>query len=221
MVAEPCGPSGVTYTRRASPVGSSPVVNGPIPSTTTGPASPVMATIGEIVGADLLVAAGRAPNTDDLELDHLGVAPDGRGLLKVDGQLRTVTEDVYRTVFKQEAVFVDPEVASVGLTEQQASDAGHDVAIGTQRLNGVAKAKAIGETDGFITFVVNAAPERVVGCHIVGPGASNLIHEAVIAMVCDVPNLNIGRVTHVHPSPPEGARRRRRRRQPIIRMTRD
>ncbi len=101
---------------------------------------------------------------------------------------------VYRTVFRGQdrsttgrivphAVFVDPEVASVGLTEQAARAAGHDVAIGRQLFAGVVKARAIGATRGLITFVADAATDRILGCHIAGPDAGNLIHEAVIAMV--------------------------------------
>jgi pyruvate/2-oxoglutarate dehydrogenase complex dihydrolipoamide dehydrogenase (E3) component len=72
------------------------------------------------------------------------------------------------------AVFVDPEIAAVGMTEQQARGAGHDVAIGTQEFTGVAKVRAIGETAGFIKFVVDATTDRILGCHIVGPDAGNL-----------------------------------------------
>lgn len=68
----------------------------------------------------------------------------------------------------------------------------------------MAKARAIGETDGFITFVADAVTDRVLGCHIVGPEASNLIHEAVIAMVSDVPYRDIGRAIHAHPTLAEG-----------------
>lgn len=167
-----------------------------------------------------------------LDLDDRGfVAVDGQLRTGVEdvwalGDLRGVdmfthtarddAEVAYRTVFKQQqdatiadrvvphAVFVDPEVASVGLTEQQARDAGHDVATGTQRFEGVAKAKAIGETDGFVTFVTDAASDRILGCHIVGPEAGNLIHEAVIAMVADVPYRDIGRAIHIHPTLAEG-----------------
>jgi pyruvate/2-oxoglutarate dehydrogenase complex dihydrolipoamide dehydrogenase (E3) component len=128
---------------------------------------------------------------------------------------RDDADTVYRTVFKGEersiagrvvphAVFCDPEVASVGLTAQQARDAGHTVAVGRQEFIGVAKAKAIGETAGFIQFVADAETDRVLGCHIVGPDAGNLVHEAVIAMVADAPYSDIGRAIHIHPTLAEG-----------------
>jgi hypothetical protein len=93
---------------------------------------------------------------------------------------RDDADAVYRTVFKRQdrsiaarvvphAVFVDPEVASVGLTAQAAREAGHTVAAGRQEFTGVAKAKAIGQTRGFVEFVTDAHTDRLLGCHIVGP----------------------------------------------------
>ncbi len=128
---------------------------------------------------------------------------------------RDDADTVYGSVFKGEersiagrvvphAVFCDPEVASVGLTEQQARDAGHTIAVGRQEFTGVAKAKAIGETAGFIQFIADADTDRVLGCHIVGPDAGNLIHEAVITMIADAPYSDIGRAIHIHPTLAEG-----------------
>lgn len=136
------------------------------------------------------------------------------------GQMFTHTarddaDTVYRTVFKRQdrsitgrvvphAVFVDPEVASVGLTEHAARDAGHTVAVGRQDFTGVAKANAIGQTRGFIQFVADAHNDRLLGCHIVGPDAGNLVHEAVIAMVADASYRDFGRAIHIHPTLAEG-----------------
>ncbi len=166
-----------------------------------------------------------------LDLDDRGYVPvDGRLHAEADGvwalgDLRgrdmfthTARDDAdvaYRTVFKGQdrtiadrivphAVFVDPEIASVGMTEQQARDAGHDVAIGIQRFAGVARARAIGETRGFIRFVADAATDRILGCHIVGPEAGNLVHEAVVAMVAGASYSDIGRAIHIHPTLAEG-----------------
>lgn len=128
---------------------------------------------------------------------------------------RDDAEVAYRTVFGGQdltiadrvvphAVFVDPEVASVGLTEAQARTQGFDVAVGTQEFSGVAKAKAIGETRGFIRFVADASADRILGCQIVGPDAGNLVHEAVIAMVAGASYSDIGRAIHIHPTLAEG-----------------
>jgi len=192
----------------------------------------------EIEGSDLLIAAGRTPNTDALALDQIDVAADGRGYMAVDDQLRTAVEDVwalgdvrggpmfthtarddadvvYRNVYLGQdrsnaarivphAVFVDPEVASVGMTDQQALDAGHEVALGVQQFAGVVRARAIGETRGLTKFVVDNDSDRILGCHIAGPGAGELIHEAVIAMVARASYADARRAIHVHPTLSEG-----------------
>jgi pyruvate/2-oxoglutarate dehydrogenase complex dihydrolipoamide dehydrogenase (E3) component len=122
---------------------------------------------------------------------------------------------VYRNVFRDgersiadrivpHAVFVDPEVAAVGLTEAEARAAGYDVIVGRQEFEGVAKARAIGSTIGLIKFVVDGATDRILGCHIAGPDAGNLVHEAVIAMVAGATYGDIGRAIHVHPTLAEG-----------------
>jgi pyruvate/2-oxoglutarate dehydrogenase complex dihydrolipoamide dehydrogenase (E3) component len=122
---------------------------------------------------------------------------------------------VYRTAFRDEtrsvadrvvphAVFVDPEVAAVGLTEAEARAAGYDVIVGRQTFDGVAKARAIGSTIGLVKFVVDGATDRILGCHIAGPDAGNLVHEAVIAMVAGATYADIGRAIHVHPTLAEG-----------------
>ena len=193
---------------------------------------------GELVGSHLLVATGRAPNTDDLGIEHLDISLGPRGYVDVDDRLHTDADDVwglgdlrgydmfthtarddaetvYRSVFKDQdrsiadrvvphAVFVDPEVAAVGLTEQQARDAGYTVAVGRQDFSGVAKARAIGRTAGHITFVADADTDRILGCHIVGPDAGNLVHEAVIAMVAGASYSTIGEAIHIHPTLAEG-----------------
>lgn len=153
---------------------------------------------------------------------HLQTAADGvwalgdlRGYDMYTHTARDDADVAYRTVFKDRegtiadrivphAVFVDPEIAAVGLTEQKARDAGHDVAIGVQQFTGVAKAMAMGETRGFIKFVADATTDRILGCHIVGPEAGNLVHEAVVAMTADIPYSEIGRAVHIHPTLAEG-----------------
>jgi len=192
-----------------------------------------------IEGSHLLVATGRLPNSDDMGIEHLGLALTDHGYIEVDDQLRaTGTDDVwvlgdlrggemfthtarddadvvYRNVYRDgdrtiagrvvpHAVFVDPEVGSVGLTEQAARLAGHDVMIGVQRFDGVAKAIAMGQTNGLVKFVVDQATDLILGCHIAGPHAGDLIHEAALAMVSGATYGDIGRMIHVHPTLAEG-----------------
>lgn len=140
---------------------------------------------------------------------------DLRGGAMFTHTARDDADAVYRTVFRGEdrsiaerivphAVFVDPEVASVGMTEVQAREAGHEVAVGTQQFAAVAKARAIGETRGLIKFVVDHRTDRILGCHIAGPDAGNLVHEAVIAMVAGAGYTDVGRAMHIHPTLAEG-----------------
>ena len=69
---------------------------------------------------------------------------------------------------------------------------------------GPVKARAIGNTRGLIKFVVDAATQGILGCHIAGPDAGNLIHEAVIAMTCGATYRDIATAIHIHPTLAEG-----------------
>jgi pyruvate/2-oxoglutarate dehydrogenase complex dihydrolipoamide dehydrogenase (E3) component len=124
-------------------------------------------------------------------------------------------DTVYRSVYRGQprsiagrivphAVFTDPEVGSVGLTETAARAAGHDVVIGRQDFAGVVGARAIGNTRGLVKFVADAATNKILGCHIAGPNAGNLIHEAVIAMTSGASYRDIAETIHIHPTLAEG-----------------
>ncbi len=102
------------------------------------------------------------------------------------------------------AVFCDPEVGSVGLTEAQARAAGYQVLVGRQEFAGVPKALAIGKTLGLVKFVVDSATDRILGCHIAGQDAGDLVHEVVIAMVAGASYGDAARAIHTHPTLAEG-----------------
>lgn len=68
----------------------------------------------------------------------------------------------------------------------------------------MAKVRAIGATIGLVKFVVDAATDRVLGCHVAGPDAGDLVHEAVIAMVAGASYGDIARAIHIHPTLAEG-----------------
>ncbi len=98
------------------------------------------------------------------------------------------------------AVFTDPEVATFGLTERAARDRfGDDVGVGVERFRGVAKAKAIGETDGFVK-IVTSPDRRLAGATIVGPDAANLIHELVVAATGGLSVDAVRNAIHIHPT---------------------
>nr|WP_281727747.1 FAD-dependent oxidoreductase [Mycobacterium intracellulare] len=122
---------------------------------------------------------------------------------------------IYRNVFRGEnrgttgrvvphAVFTDPEVGSVGLTEPAARAAGYDVIIGRQDFTGVIKARAIGNTRGLVKFVADAKTDAILGCHIAGRDAGDLVHEAVIAMTCGASYTQLADAIHIHPTLAEG-----------------
>ena len=197
-------------------------------------------------GDALLIAAGRTPNTDTLNLDAAGVEVDERGFIVVDKAYRTSADGVwaigdvvggpmythsarddadrlYRRIVKGEtedseaddattstgrhvphAVFTDPEVAAVGLTEAEAREAGYELKVGTHPFSRVARAKAMGQTAGFVRLVADAETDRLLGATIVGPHAGELIHELVVALDLGATYDRVGRILHVHPTLSEG-----------------
>jgi len=80
------------------------------------------------------------------------------------------------------AVFTDPEVGSVGITEEAARERGHDVIAGLVRFERIEKAELIGETAGFIKYVAERDTHRLLGCHVVGYQAADLVYDAVVVM---------------------------------------
>lgn len=80
------------------------------------------------------------------------------------------------------AVFTDPEVGSVGLTERTARERGHDVIAGLVPFGRIEKAELIGETAGFIKYVAERDTHRLLGCHVVGYQAADLVYDAVVVM---------------------------------------
>src|SRR5262249_9584337 len=79
-------------------------------------------------------------------------------------------------------IFTDPEIATVGITEQQAREQGHEVAVGRFPFAALGRAMSIGETDGFVKVVRDKATDRILGIHVVGLAASDLMSEAALAL---------------------------------------
>lgn len=80
------------------------------------------------------------------------------------------------------AVFTDPELASVGMTERAAREEGHDVAVGLVTFDQVEKAELIGETTGLVKYVVERETRTLLGAHIVGPSAADLLYPASVVI---------------------------------------
>jgi len=96
--------------------------------------------------------------------------------------------------------YCDPEVASVGLTEAKAKEAGYDVKVGKFPFSASGKARILGETDGFVKIVAEKKYDEVLGVHIIGPHATELLAEAVVAMALETTADELGRVVHAHPT---------------------
>jgi len=101
------------------------------------------------------------------------------------------------------AVFTDPEVATVGLTEEQAKAQGHTVKVGRFPFAASGRARSTNETDGFVKVVADAGTDVLLGVHIVGPEASNLIAEAALAIEMGATAKDLALTIHVHPTLPE------------------
>ncbi|HYI13541.1 MAG TPA: dihydrolipoyl dehydrogenase [Thermoanaerobaculia bacterium] len=98
------------------------------------------------------------------------------------------------------ATYTDPEVASVGLTEKKAKERGYDVKIGKFPFSANSKAKIIGESGGLVKYVVDAKYDEVLGVHIVGPKATELIVEACAALELEATAESIAKTIHAHPT---------------------
>jgi dihydrolipoamide dehydrogenase len=96
-------------------------------------------------------------------------------------------------------VYTHPEVAWAGLTEKEARDAGHDIEIHKYRFAANGRAMIIGETDGMVK-VVAAKDGPILGFHIVGPWASELLAEGYLAVNWEATPEEVGHFIHPHPS---------------------
>lgn len=97
-------------------------------------------------------------------------------------------------------IYTRPEVASVGMKEKEAAEAGYDVATSKFQLTALGKAMIIGETAGFVKVIADKKTERVLGASIVGPHATDIIHEMVLAVHSGATVEQVGGMIHAHPT---------------------
>jgi dihydrolipoamide dehydrogenase len=186
----------------------------------------------------LVIAAGRGPDIEALNLEAAGVELDDRGLIKVDAQLRTTKEGVYAIgdivpgpalahkssdegIIAVEdaaglethgleyadiprATFCAPNVASFGLTEEQAREAGMDVVVGKLQYGAVGAGTVYGDRSGVIKIIGDKKYGELVGGHIVGAKAVDLIQELVNAKALEGGYAEVARIVHGHPTFSEG-----------------
>lgn len=96
--------------------------------------------------------------------------------------------------------FCDPEIGSIGLTEQQARDRGYDVAIGSFPFSALGRAKIAGEVEGFVKIVAEKKYDELLGVHIIGPRATDLVAEAAVALRLECTGEELVRTIHAHPT---------------------
>jgi dihydrolipoamide dehydrogenase len=96
--------------------------------------------------------------------------------------------------------YTEPEIGSVGLTESQAKAQGHEVRVGTFPFRALARARMAGETDGFVKIVAEKKYDEILGVHIIGPRATELVAEAVMALRMEVTVEELVRTIHAHPT---------------------
>ena len=97
-------------------------------------------------------------------------------------------------------IYTSPEIAWVGQTEQQLKAAGRSYKAGTFPFMANGRARALGDTSGMVKFLADATTDEILGVHMVGPAASELIAEAVVAMEFRASAEDIARICHAHPS---------------------
>ncbi|MDO5369180.1 dihydrolipoyl dehydrogenase [Paracoccus sp. (in: a-proteobacteria)] len=103
-------------------------------------------------------------------------------------------------------IYTTPEVASVGLTEEDAKASGRKIKVGKFPLMGNARAKAMLQAEGFVKIIADADTDRILGCHIIGPGAGEMIHEICVAMEFGAAAQDVALTCHAHPTISEAVR---------------
>ena len=182
----------------------------------------------------VLIAAGRAPNVEDLGLKEQGVQLTERGFIKIDAKMATSAPGIYAigdvagppmlahkgeregiTVAEilagkpthgvnygniPSATYCHPEVASIGLTEQQCKDKKLDYKVGRFNFSANGRARTSGETEGFVKIIRDAKYGEILGAHIIGAHATELIHELAVARENEFTVEEVDLAIHAHPT---------------------
>ncbi len=183
----------------------------------------------------VLVAAGRAPNVDNIGLKEAGVQLTERGFIKIDARMATTADGIYAIgdvagppmlahkgsregiVFAEtlagvehvqsmnygnvpNATYCHPEVASVGATEQQLKDKNVAYKVGKFPFSANGRARTAGETEGFVKILADPKYGEILGAHIIGAHATELIHELVVARENELTIEEVDLAIHAHPT---------------------
>jgi dihydrolipoamide dehydrogenase len=182
----------------------------------------------------VLVATGRAANTEGIGLEAAGVALTDRGFIQVDGTMRTSAEGIYaigdvagppllaHKAFREGmvaaeaiagqhphpidytgvpgATYCHPEVASVGLTEERCKEQQLEYTVGRFPFSASGRARTAGETDGLVKIIRGKQYGEILGAHIAGAHATELIHELAVARANEYTVEEIELAIHAHPT---------------------
>lgn len=181
----------------------------------------------------VLVAVGRQPVTESLDLEAAGLETNDNGFIETDDRMRTSNEHIFAVgdvagepllahVASHEgivaseviagepaamdaqaipaAVFTDPEIATVGLTESEAAEDGFDPVVGEMPFRASGRALTTGHTDGFVRIVADEETGLLLGSQIVGPEASELIAEVSLAVEMGATLEDVASTIHTHPT---------------------
>ncbi len=191
-----------------------------------------------INGSHLLVATGRTPQTEDLDLAKAGVETDAKGFIKVNDRLETTAPDVwaigdvtggpafthisyndfqiiYGNLYEGKrlstaarivpyAVYTDPALGRVGLTEKAARAQGLKLKIGKTPMSSVSRAIERSETAGFLKIVVDAASDRVLGASMLSVEGAELVQIISTLMLAEKPYTLLKGAIYIHPTLAEG-----------------
>jgi len=181
----------------------------------------------------VLVAVGRKPNTEGLNLNKMSIKSDKQGRIQVDNKFQTSIKNIYAIgdvikgpmlAHKAEeegiavaeiiagqsghvnyniipgVIYTSPEVASVGKTEQQLIKENIKYKIGKFPFMANSRAKVINEIEGFVKILAEEKTDKLLGAHMIGPHAGDMIAEMVLAMEFGASSEDIARSCHAHPT---------------------
>ena len=187
----------------------------------------------KISAEKVLVAVGRKPYTEGLNLNKIGINKEKNGTINVNKKFQTSIENIYAIgdvikgpmlahkaeeegiavaeILKGQAghvnyntipgvVYTSPEVATVGKTEEQLKSEGKSYKSGQFPMRALGRARASMDTDGFVKILADSATDEVLGVHMIGARAADLIAEAVTAMEFRASAEDIARMSHSHPT---------------------
>jgi dihydrolipoamide dehydrogenase len=183
----------------------------------------------------VLVAAGRAPNIEDIGIKEAGVQLTDRGFIKINERMETSTKGIYAigdvagppmlahkgqregVVFAEflagqkhvhtvnygnipNATYCHPEVASIGMTEAQVKEKKIEYKVGRFPFSANGRARTSGETEGFVKIIRDAKYGEILGAHIIGAHATELIHELAVARENEYTVEEVDLAIHAHPT---------------------